>query len=241
MRKARLTAVAAVVLMVPALAAAQETQTTAMSAVTDLYSLESLLPTLTSSEVGNIKDIAAWCSDMAALFKGRLADAVKQIDLQREAKRAEIKALDARAKAAGKIKDEAEKARLGKEAKLHRAELDILDAVKELTVQEAAAAGDFEAAGRSLRNLVSGFQDLGDNRDKAIRTHEKAVEEATAAGLTPPAPPGPDYPANGKPYKALGDAGKNVNDLGERLMKLAKARQGVVNAWEKLEKAKAGK
>jgi len=241
MRDARLAVITALMLMLSVSAAAQESQATTMSAVTDLYSLESLLPTMTSSEVGDIKDIAAWCLDMAAFYRGRLADASKQIDLQREAKRAEIKALDARAKAAGKTKDDAEKTRLSQEAKLHRLELDVLDAVKELTVQEAAAAGDFEAAGKSLRNVVSAFQDLGDNRDKAVRTHEKAVEEATAAGLTPPVPPGPDFPANEKPYKNLSDAGKNVNDLGERLMKLSKARQGVLNAWEKLGLAKAGK
>ena len=41
--------------------------------------------------------------------------------------------------------------------------------------------------------------------------------------------------------KAIGEAGKNVKDLGDRLMKLSKARQGLVSAWEKLEKAKAEK
>ena len=237
----RLAIFAAVLLVLPAVGAAQEDQATTMSAVTDIYVLENLLPTLTSSEVGNIKDIAEWCLDMAGFFKGRLGDPSKQIDLHREAKRAEIKALDARAKAAGKTKDDAEKVRLSQEARLHRLELDILDAVKELTVQEAAAANDFEAAGKSLRDLVSAFQDLGDNREKAVRNHEKAVEEATAAGLTAPLMPGPDYPANEKPYKALGDAGKNVNDVGERLMKLAKARQGVLAAWAKLESSKAAK
>jgi hypothetical protein len=237
----RLAVFAAVLLALPAVAAAQESQAQTMSAVADQHSLENLLPTMTSSEIGSIKDIAAWCLDMAATFKGRLSDASKQIDLQRAAKRAEIKALEARAKAAGKTKDDAEKTQLTLQVRTQKLELDILDAVKELTAQEAAAANDFEAASKSLRDLVSAFRDLGDNREKAVRNHEKAVEEATAAGLAAPLMPGPDYPANEKPYRMMNDAGKNVNDLGERLMKVAKARQGVLSAWGKLEGSKTGK
>jgi hypothetical protein len=54
---------------------------------------------------------------MALSFKERLADAGRQIDPQREAKRAEIKALEARAKAAGKAKDEEQKKLLALEAR----------------------------------------------------------------------------------------------------------------------------
>ncbi len=231
---------AAVLFGLPALAAAQESPVGQITVVTDLYKFEDLLPGKTPVELETVKDIASWCLDMAGRYKARLADARGHVDLQREAKRAEIKALEARAKSAAKSQDEALKKQLDQELKNQRAELDILDAVKELSVQENAAAGDFEAAGKSLRSLAEAYRDLGDNRERAVRQYERAVEEAAQAGLEKPPAPGPDFPVNGRASKILGEAGKNVNDLGERMMKLGKARQGLVTAYEKLEKAKTG-
>ncbi len=235
-----LAAFAAALLLIPAAAAAQESLPTEITVVTDLYKLESLLPEMSSGELSTIKDIAGWCQDMAQYFKGRLADARIQVDLQRETKRAEIKALEARVKSAGQVKDEASKKALAAEVKTQKAELDILDALKDMTIQEDAISGDFDAAGRSLRNLAGSFQDLTDNRNDALRVFEKASEEAAQAGAMAPALV-VGYPANGKAMMAISDAGKNLKDLGDRLMKLSKARQGLVSAWEKLEKTKAGK
>jgi len=230
----------AALLLVPASSVTQEAQTTEITAVTDLYKLERLLPEMSSAELGTIKDIAAWCLDMAQYFKDRLVDARNQVDLQRETKRAEIKALEARVKSAGQAKDEAAKKALGAEVKAQKAELDILDALKDITMQEQAISGDFDAAGKSLRSLVGSFQDLTDSRNDALRAHERAAQEAAQAGLATPALV-IGYPANNKAMKAISEAGKNVKDLGDRLMKLSKARQGLVSAWEKLEKAKAEK
>jgi hypothetical protein len=231
---------AAALILLPASSIAQESRAGNISKVTELYSLEGLLPVMSSGEIGSTKDISAWCLDMARSFKDRLADAQKQVDLQREAKRAEIRALEARTKSAGKAKDEETKRQLAQEAKVQRLELDILDSVKELTDQEAAASGDFEAAGKSLRTLVGAYQDLSENRDDAMRKHDNAVEAAAQDGLATPALV-IGYPANEKALKALSDAGKNINDLGERLMKVSKARLALLNAWEKLESVKAGK
>jgi DNA repair exonuclease SbcCD ATPase subunit len=237
----RIAVFAVALALLPTAILAQGTQTDKISAVTELYSFESLLPAMSSGDLGTMRDIASWCLDMANLFKTRLADAQKQVDLQREAKRAEIKALEARAKGAGKAKADVEKAQYNQEIRTQKAELDILDAVKELTVQESAASADFEAAGKSIKNVAEAYRDLKDNHERAERDHEKAIESAAQAGLAAPTPPGPDYPANDKGPKALSEAGKNISDLGQRLMKLAKARQGVLSAWEKQEKAKVGK
>jgi len=229
---------ATVLVLMPALAAGQEAQTTEITRVTDLYRLESLLPEMSSGEIGTIRDLAGWCLDMSKYFRDRLAEPRKQADLQRETKKAEIKALEARVKSAGQAKDEASKKALAAEVKVQKAELDILDAVKEIAVQEGAAAGDFEAAGKSLRDLSGAFQDLSVNRGDAQRTYERAREEAAAAGLAVPALV-VSYPANDKAMKSINDAGKNVKDLGDRLQKVSKARQSLVGAWEKLEKARA--
>ncbi|RPI97932.1 MAG: hypothetical protein EHM31_12690 [Candidatus Aminicenantes bacterium] len=231
---------AAVLALIPALAAGQEAQTTEITRVTDLYKLENLLPEMSSGEIGTIKDLAAWCLDMSKYFRDRLAESRKQVDLQRETKRAEIKALEARVKSAGRAKDEASKKALAAEVKVQKAELEVLDAVKEIADQEGAAAGDFEAAGKSLRDLSGAFQDLSDNRSDAQRTYERAREEAAAAGLAVPQLV-IGYPANDKAMKSVNDAGKYVKDLGDRLQKVSKARQSLVGAWEKLEKARTEK
>jgi len=233
-------AFAAIFLLFPGAALAQESLPTEITVVTGLYKLESLLPEMSSGELGTIKDISSWCLDMAQYFKDRLTDARKQVDLQRETKRAEIKALEARVKSAGKAKDGAAKKALEAEVKAQKVELEILDALKDITTQEDALSGDFDAAGRSLRSLAGSFQDLTDSRNDALRAYERASQEAAQAGLAAPALV-IGYPANDKAMKSIGEAGKNVKDLGDRLMKLSKARQGLVGAWEKLEKAKAGK
>ena len=233
-------AFATVLFGLPALSAAQESPVGQITVVTDLYKFEDLLPGKSPVELETVKDIASWCLDMAGRYRARLSDARDRVDLQREAKRAEIKALEARAKSAAKSQDEVLKKQLDQELRNQRAELDILDAVKELAVQENAAAGDFEAAGKSLRSLAEAYRDLADNRERAVRQFERAVEEAAQAGLEKPLAPGPDFPVNDRASKVLSEAGKNVNDLGERMMKLGKARQGLVIAYEKLEKAKTG-
>ncbi|RPJ03249.1 MAG: hypothetical protein EHM31_01410 [Candidatus Aminicenantes bacterium] len=233
-------AVAAALLLIPGTSLAQESPPKEITAVSALYKLESLLPEMSSGEIGTIKDIASWCLDMAQYFKDRLADARKQVDQQRETKRAEIKALESRVKSAGQAKDESAKKALAAEVKAQKAELDILDALKDITTQEEALSGDFDAAGKSLRSLAGSFQDLTDNRNDALRAYERASQEAAQAGLAAPALV-IGYPANDKAMKAIGEAGKNVRDLGDRMMKLSKARQGLVGAWEKLEKAKTEK
>jgi hypothetical protein len=236
----RMAVLAAALVLIPALSNGQEGQTNQITVVTDLYKLDGLLPEMKSGDLGTIRDIASWCLDMAELFRGRLADARTQVDLQREAKKSEIKALEARVKGAGKAKDELSKKALSAEVKAQKAELDILNSVKDVATQEESAAGDFEAAGKSLRDLVGAFQDLSDNREDALRDYDRARDEAAQAGLkTPELVIG--YQENGKVQKALAEAGKKIKDLGERLTKLSKARQDLVGAWEKLEMAKIGK
>ncbi len=231
---------AAVLVLMPALAAAQEAPTTEITRVTDLYKLEDLLPGMSSGEIGTIKDLAAWCLDMSKHFRERLAEARARVGLQRETKRAEIKALEARVKSAGQAKDAASKKALAAEVKIQKAELAVLDAVKEIADQEGAAAGDFEAAGKSLRDLAGTFQGLSDNRSDALRTYERAAEEAAAAGLAAPRLV-IGYTANDKAMKSINDAGKSIKDLGDRLQKVSKARQSLVGAWESLDKARAEK
>jgi len=230
--------IAAALILFPAISVAQDTQPDEISVVTDLYDLESLLPVMSSAELGSVKDISAWCLSMAKSFKARLADAQDEIGLQRETKRAEIKTLEARVKAAGKEKNEDLKKALAAELREQRFELDILDAVKELTAQEAAASGDFEAAGKSLKSLVAAYKNLSEDREDAGRVLERAIEEAGQSGI---AAPGLEinYSRNETALKVFGEAGKNVNDLGERLIKVAKARQGLLKAWQRLIEAKA--
>jgi hypothetical protein len=232
--------VAAVLIFAPGPATAQDVPPAESTAVADLYKLEDLLPEMSPAELGSIKDIASWCLDMGRLFKDRLAEARKKIDLQREMKKVEIKGLEVRQKQAAQAKDEAGKKAVAAEMKAQRIELDILDAIKELAQQEEALGGDLEAAGKSLRSLAGDFRDLADNRSSALRALEKAKEEALQAAL-----PEPklviDYGANEKAQRAVSDAGKNLKDLGDRMIKVSKARQGVASAWERLEKARTEK
>ena len=141
-------AFAAALLLIPAASMAQESQTTEITVVTDLYKLESLLPEMSSGELGTIKDIAAWCLDMAQYFKDRLADARKQVDLQR----GDEKGRDQGARSAGEVgrqaKDEAAKKALAAEVKAQKAELDILDALKDMTTQEDATLRRFRSGGQ---------------------------------------------------------------------------------------------
>jgi hypothetical protein len=239
-RAGRVAALAASLALAPFLSFGQYVGATENIVVTDIFKLENLLPEMSSAELGSLKDIASWCQEMSRYLGDRLAEARKQIDFQRDLKKVEIKGLEVRQKAAGKAKDAEAKDALGSEIKAQKAELEVLDAVKDMAEQEEGLAKDFAAAAKSLRGLATDFSDLAGNRSAALRALDKARAEAEQAGLPAPEPV-IDYAANDKAMKSIGDAGKDVKELGDRLMKLSKARQGLAGAWEKMEKAKADK
>jgi hypothetical protein len=225
---------AAALLLWPAGLSAQENASERMSTVGDHYTFEALLPEMSTASLRSARDLAEWCMSMAKSFKDRTFETLRQIDLQREAKRAEIKALEAREKGAGKAKDAALKKEMQGAVRQQKLELDILDAVKGMTAQESAIAGELEAAGRELEGLVEGFRDLAQGRRDALNAYEQAVRTAAEAGLAAPAPPAIDTALNERALKALGEVGKDIKAIGDRFEKIAKERQGLLKAWQKM-------
>lgn len=237
-RALRTATLAAALALTPIWASGQEVAATETVVVTDLYELESLLPDMPSGELDSVRNIASWCLEMSRVFDGRLAEARTRIDFQRDLKKVEIKGLEVRQKAAGKAKDDESRKALEAEVKVQKAELDVLNAIKDVADQEQALVKDLEAAGKVLRGLAGDFDGLAGNRSSARRAWEKAKDQAEQAGLPAPALV-IGYGANDKAMRSIGDAGKDLKGLGDRLMKLAKARQGLVGAWERMEKTKA--
>jgi len=225
-------AFAAVLALLPIVSNAQESPARTMSAVTEDYSFEMLFPSMSPEGLSTTRDIANWYVNVSKTYETRAAEIRKQVDLQREAKKAEIKALEARAKAADKVKDEALKKKLEAAAKEQKLELDILDSVKKLSENEASIADEYEATGKALESFAASYETLAKTRDSVLKDYEKTVEAATEAGLPARMPP-VDYQMNEKALKSLGEAGKNMKGLGERMEKVAKARQDLLKNWKK--------
>jgi hypothetical protein len=216
----------------PMTATAQETTKQTISAVTEDYSFEGLLPAMSPEGISTTRDMAAWYLNAAQSFKTRAAEIQKKIDLQREAKKAEIKALEARAKAAATVKDQAAKKKLENIAKEQKLELEILDSVKKLSENEASIADQYESTGKTFQSLADAYDTLNKKRESALKEYEKTVQ--AAAEEDRPAPmPAVNYDLNQKALKALADAGKNLKQLGERMEKVAKARQDLLQNWKK--------
>ncbi len=224
--------------LLPSGSFAQQSAGERMSSVTEDYSFEVLLPAMSPEDLASIRNVANWCVSMARSSQVRAEQIKIQIDPQSEAKKAEIKALEARAKAAGAAKDEVLKKQLEASVKEQKLQSDILDAVKKLSENEASIAGEYESAGKALESLTSSYESLANGRESVLKNHEKAVEAAKQAGLTPPALL-IDYEMNNQALKSLGEAGSKIKGLGEKMDNLAKARQELVNNWKKLSEARA--
>jgi hypothetical protein len=218
-----LAAMAATLVLLPALSAGQESQasqTEKFSSVTDQYSFEVLLPLMPQAAADDSRYLASWCQVMARSFREHSGGTQKQIDFQRDAKKAEIKVLENRAKAAGAVQDEALKKDLEKMVEVQKLDSDILDSIKDMAEAEMAAAIDFEKAADSLDKLVDAYGDLSRNR-------------GVASGI--------DYAMNEKALKSFGDAGSKLKDVGERLDRVAKARRDLNKAWQKRLEANGAK
>jgi hypothetical protein len=223
---------AAALTVFPMTATAQETAKQTISEVTEDYSFEGLLPAMSPEGITTTRDMAVWYLNAAESFKTRAAAIQKQIDLQREAKKAEIKALEARAKSAGKVKDDATKKKLENFAKEQKLELDILDSVKKLSENEASIADQYESTGKALQNLADSYDAISKTRESALEDYKKSVQAAAAAEVPARIPP-VNYELNEKALKSLAEAGKNMKQLGERMEKVAKAREELLKNWKK--------
>ena len=211
----RLTVCAAALALWPVLLFGQEGQATPtekFSSVTEEYTFEGLLPLLPQAVADGAKGVTSWCKAMAKSLREHSGETSNQIDHQREAKKAEIKVLENRAKAAEDVKDEALKKETEKMVEYHKLDLDILDSVKDMSEAENEAANDLEKAGEALDQFVGAYGDLSGNRRGAR---------------------GIDYAMNEKALKSFEEAGSKLKDAGERLNKVAKARQELNKAWQK--------
>jgi len=242
-RTRRMFAVCAAVLvaalaLLPNSSLAQQSAAERMSAVTEDYTFQMLLPAMSPEGLSSTRNIASWYLNAAKTYETRAAEMRKQINLQREAKKAEIKTLEARAQAAGSAKDDILKKQLEAAVKEQKLELNILDSVKKLSENEASIAGQYESTGKALESLAVVYESLTKTRESVLKDHEKTVEAATQAGLPAPMPP-INYEMNNKALKSLGEAGKNMKGLGERLGKIAKCRQELPKNWGKRFEANA--
>jgi len=229
-----LTLVGAAFAIAPPTSAAQET-TSKMSVVTDQYSFEGLFPGMSPEGISTTRDMAVWYVNAAQSYKDRSAAIKRQIDLHREAKRAEIKALEARAEAAGKVKDQATKKKLEAAVKEQKLELEILNSVKKLSENEASIADQYQSTGEAFQKLADAYDNLTKTRESAMKDYEKMAEAAAKEDL--PAPmPAVNYDLNQKALEALADAGENLRQLGARMEKVSKAREDLLKKWEKAEK-----
>jgi hypothetical protein len=213
-------AVAAVLALWPALAGGGDGRTgqaEVLSSVTDAYTLEGLLPLMPPAVADGLEAVASWCRTMAESFKDHSSGTKKRIDFQRDAKEAEIKVLEARAREAGSLKDEVLKKGLEDLAEVQELDRDVLDAVKDMAEAEIEAAERLEQAREAVDKFVAAYRDLARNR-------------AEARGI--------DYAENEAALKSFAEAGKTIKDAGERLEEVAKARQDLNKAWQKLLKAK---
>jgi hypothetical protein len=224
--------VAAALMTSPMTAAAQVPAKESISAVTEDYSFERLFPAMTPEGITSTRDMADWCLNAAKIYKTRAAEIQKQIDLQREAKKAEIQALEARAKAASNVKDDATKKKLESVVKEEKVELQILDSVKKLSQNEASIADQYESAGKAFRNLADSYDTLARTRESALEGFEKAARVAAEEGMPAPMPP-VNYEINEKALKNLAEAGRNMKQLGERMEKVSRARQDLLKNWKK--------
>jgi DNA repair exonuclease SbcCD ATPase subunit len=225
-------AFAAALALFPIGTAAQQATSQMISAVTEDYSFEMLFPAMSTEGIASTREMAAWYLNASRSYKDRAAEIQKQIDLQREAKKAEIQALEARVKAADKVKDKELKKKLEAAVKEQKMEKDILDSVKKLSENEASIADQYEEAGEALESFAASYETLAKTRESVLEEHAKTIKAATEAGLPASMPP-VDYKMNEKALKSLAEAGKKLRELGDRMEKVAKARQELLNHWKK--------